>query len=457
MITSILMDLDNTLIALGSAHYEALNAALREVDPAYEISLAEHVSTYDALSTRKKLSMLVKAKGFREDKIEQVFARKQFFTMEFIKNSLKPDLVLRSTLEVLAKKYRLFVVSNSIRETIEEALKALGIRDLFEGITSNNDVTFPKPAPFIYLHTLLVHHIEPHEAIVVEDAPHGITAGLTAGLHVCSVTGPHDITVDKIEAFIQSCPKPNIKYPGKGVINIVVPASGLGSRFKNAGYKDSKPFINVLGKFMLQHVVESLNIDAHYIFILQESDVEKYHADIVLPLIAPHCTIVTTKGLTEGAACSVLLAKQIIDNDCQLVIANSDQRFLYNSLEFFHKMNSWKADGGLLTFEDLSQDKKWSFCKTDENGNVLYVREKDSTVGPVANTGLYWFKKGSDFVKAAEQMIAKNIRANNEFYIAPVYNEMIEDQKLIKHVHCEGFIGLGTPEDLENYVESMKK
>jgi hypothetical protein len=116
-------------------------------------------------------------------------------------------------------------------------------------------------------------------------------------------------------------------------------------------------------------------------------------------------------------------------------------------------MNEQNLDGGIVSFK--STHPKWSYAKTDNNGFVLEVAEK-KTISDIATVGIYYWKKGSDFVKYAEQMIDKNIRVNNEFYVCPVYNEAILDGLKFKTFDVPKMWGLGTPEDLDYYLEMNK-
>jgi len=204
---------------------------------------------------------------------------------------------------------------------------------------------------------------------------------------------------------------------------------------------------------MIQVVVDNLNIEATYIFVVQKEHREKYNLDTLLNLITPGCKIVEVDGITEGAACTTLLAKEYINNDAPLVMANSDQFLEWDSNEFMYKMIEHKVDGGIVTF--TATHPKWSFAKLNENGFVTEVAEKNP-ISDVATVGVYYWAQGKDYVKYAEQMIEKNVRVNNEFYVCPVFNEAIGDGKQIKTFHIEKMWGLGTPEDLKYYLENHK-
>jgi dTDP-glucose pyrophosphorylase len=233
-------------------------------------------------------------------------------------------------------------------------------------------------------------------------------------------------------------------------MNILIPMAGAGSRFEQAGYTFPKPLIEVHGKPMIQKVVENLNIDGRYIFLVQKEHYERYALKYLLPLIAPGCDIIQVDGVTEGAACTTLLAKKFIDNDTPLITANSDQFIEFLDDNWTEELS---GDGGLLTFN--ATHPKWSFAKINDIGYVTEVAEKQP-ISDIATVGVYHWSKGSDYVKYAEQMIEKDIRVNNEFYVCPVFNEAIQDGKKIKIIPIKKMWGLGTPEDLRYFLTHYK-
>lgn len=228
--------------------------------------------------------------------------------------------------------------------------------------------------------------------------------------------------------------------------------AGLGSRFSEAGFTFPKPLIEVQGQPMISKVIESLNLQGRYIFLVQKSHYEKYHLDNLLNLIAPGCKIIQIDGITEGAACTALKARELINNNKPLVIANSDQFIKWNSLETISDFNDY--DGGILTFKSIHP--KHSFVKLDSMGFVKEVAEK-KPISSDATVGIYHWKRGEDFVKYAETMIKKNIRTNNEFYICPVYNEAIKDGLKIKTSLVDEMWGMGTPEELSIFLNQINR
>jgi hypothetical protein len=199
---------------------------------------------------------------------------------------------------------------------------------------------------------------------------------------------------------------------------------------------------------MIQLVVDSLGIDGNYIFLVQKDHRVKYHLDDVLDEIAPGCKIVEIDGLTDGAARTTLFAKDLIDNDTPLLIANSDQVIVWSPSAFTATLASVDA---VALFK--ADDSKWSYSKI-EDGFITEIAEK-KVISDNANVGIYGWAKGSEYVKCAEQMIAKDIKTNNEFYIAPVYNEAIADGHKVVPYFVEEMHGIGTPEDMNNYINGV--
>jgi dTDP-glucose pyrophosphorylase len=239
-------------------------------------------------------------------------------------------------------------------------------------------------------------------------------------------------------------------------MNIIIPIGGKGERFLNCGYKEKKPLINIFGKQMISWVVSNFdsNIEKEFIFICRKEHEEKYRISEQLNEITNgNCKIIYVDHLTEGAACTTLLAEEFIDNS-NLIIANSDQFVKWSFDDFYNKSKSF--DACILTFE--SDDKKYSYAKLNEYRLVSEVAEK-KVISENATVGIYFWKHGSDYIKYAKQMISKNIRVNNEFYVCPVFNEALLDNKkiAIHSIDKTHMWGLGVPEDLEFFLKNYKR
>ena len=207
--------------------------------------------------------------------------------------------------------------------------------------------------------------VNPDETVIVEDSHIGRKAAQSSGATLCAVRDVDDVTYDHIKKHIDKVNNSvNLKPKWQGgKMNVLIPMAGAGSRFEKAGYTFPKPLIEVNGKPMIQIVVENINIDAKHIFVVQKSPYEKYNLATVLNNISPDCEIVQVEGVTEGAACTTLLAKQFIDNEEPLLMANSDQFVEWDSNEFMYSMVGDNIDGGMLTFR--SNHPKLRYAKLD--------------------------------------------------------------------------------------------
>lgn len=448
----VIFDLDGVLIDSREMHYEALNKALENVDPKFVISKEDHLSLYDGLPTSRKLNLLTENKGLPVDKHQKIWEDKQKATLEIF-SKLDCDYELISYFSQLKDhNFQVAVASNSIRNTVKLVLLKLGILEFIDYYVSNEDVIRNKPFPEMYWKCMTACNAIPKNTVIFEDSHIGRQGAIDSGANLISIENRYDLTQNKINKVFEIFEKQTVDYiPWRSEkMNVLIPMAGAGSRFAQAGYTFPKPLIEVNGKPMIQVVVENLNIEANYTFIVQKEHYEKYSLQYLLNLISPNCNIVQVDGLTEGAACTTLLAKEFINTDEPLLIANSDQFIEWNSNECLYAFSADGIDGGLLTFYNCHS--KWSFAKLGQDGFVSEVAEK-KPISTNASTGIYYWAKGSDYVKYAEQMIEKNIRTNNEFYVCPVFNEAIQDGKRIRMKQIERMWGLGTPEDLNYFLE----
>ena len=451
----VIFDLDGVLIDSREMHYEALNRALGNVSWDYVISREEHLSLYDGLPTSRKLTMLTEKKGLPVDRHQQIWEDKQKETLEIF-SDLEHDYELMHYFQQLkARGYQVAVASNSIRNTVKLVLLRLGLLEFIDYYVSNEDVVRNKPFPEMYWKCMTACNALPKDTIIFEDSHIGRQGALDSKAHLIPIENRYDLNQEKIEKVFKIFASKKLTIvPWKSEkMNVLIPMAGAGSRFATAGYTFPKPLIEVNGKPMIQVVIENLNIEANYTFVVRKEHYEKYSLQYLLTLIAPGCNIVQVDELTEGSACTTLLAKQYIDNDAPLLLANSDQFMEWNSNECLYAFNADGIDAGILTFK--ATHPKWSYAKIGEDGFVSEVAEK-KPISDNATVGVYYWKKGSDYVKYAEQMIEKNIRTNNEFYICPVFNEAIADGKKIRVKEIEKMWGIGTPEDLNYFLENYK-
>lgn len=450
----VIFDLDGVLVSTKETHYAALNEAIRTVAGSqYTITEHEHVNVYDGMTTWKKLALLTETKGLDSSFHQRIHDLKQRLTVEKI-SGIRPKENITKTIESLKiDGHAIACCSNCIRASVYGMLYNLGILPKFDLMLSNEDVSNPKPHPEIYWTAMSKLGFTPEETVIVEDSPHGLLAAQRSGAKVVQVKTPEDVTYSRLHPFLKTrTPMKPIWQDEK--LNILIPMAGAGSRFEQAGYTFPKPLIEVNGKPMIQVVVDNLQMKGNFIFLTQKSHRKKYNLDSMLSLITSSPTVLEVDGVTEGAACTTLLAKDEINNDNPLIIANSDQYVEWCSSEFMYKMQEQDLDGGILTFK--ATHPKWSFARTDENDRVVEVAEKDP-ISDNATVGIYYWKRGSDYVRCAEKMIAKDIRYNGEFYVCPVYQQAVEEGLNVKIFEIEKMWGLGTPEDLNRFLDNEKR
>lgn len=454
MIKLIVFDLDGVITDTKHIHFEALNDALSEIDTKYVISYEDHLSIFDGLKTSKKLEILTIRKGLPKETYQKINARKQEITIDLFSKLSKNPTMIEVFKSLRKDGYMIGCCTNSIARTAYTALASIGVLPYIDLILTNDDVKNCKPHPEIYWKIMSMVSLTPEEVLIVEDSPKGLASAYRSGASVLRVDNPSCVSYEGIINEIKKGSTMKKKWTDKK-LNILIPMAGAGSRFEKAGYSFPKPLIDVKGKPMIQIVVEGLGIEANYIYVVQSEHKKKYNLETLLNLITPGCSIIEIDGVTDGAARTTLLAKNFINNDNPLIITNSDQFVDWDSLDFMYVVKEKSVDGAIVTFK--STHPKWSFAKVDGNRKITEVAEKNP-ISTYATAGIYYWKHGKDYVISAEKMIAKNIRTNNEFYVCPVYNEAILDGKFILNypIKENAMWGLGTPEDLNYYLNNYK-
>jgi NDP-sugar pyrophosphorylase family protein len=241
-------------------------------------------------------------------------------------------------------------------------------------------------------------------------------------------------------------------------MNILIPMAGRGERFSNNGFDIPKPLIELEGKTMIELAIKSLNIEGNYIYVTYRYTNKEFNQKLeeILNRITPNCTIIKIDYITEGPASSALLAKKYIDNEEELIITNCDQIMSWDSKNFLEFIKKTDKEGIVVTYN--SSTEKNSYVKLNEIGDAIELAEK-KVISEFSLNGIHYWKKGKYFVESAEDMISKNIRVNNEFYISMTYNEMIEKKLKVSNYHIinNHHHAVGTPEDLKEYLKNGSK
>lgn len=460
-IKCVIFDLDGVIVDTRNLHFKSFRDSVQTLVPGFTVS-EDWYHSYDGISSRQKLDILTRESGLPRESHDDIMSMKEELTLKLIDREVRPDYEKLKLFHAVKSCHdvKIVIASNSRRSFIEAIVKRLEIGNKVDVLIGGDEVKFPKPNSQIYLKVMADLAVSPHETVIFEDAPAGQKAALDSGAHLVQVKNTGDVTYPWVIREIRNAERNNrynqfdatILY-GLKKINVVVPMAGLGSRFQKAGYTIPKPFIPIRGKSMVQVTIDSVGIPGNYVYCVQREHLEKF--DVSMRELVNHGDhTVPIDGLTEGAACTVLKAKQYIDTDDPLFIVNSDQYIEWDFTRFMIEALKQNVDGGIVTFE--ASGPKWSYAKTEsDHSNVVTEVAEKNPISTHATVGIYYWRRGSDFVKSAEKMIESDTRVNGEFYIAPTYNEAIRDGKKIIIFSCERMLGLGTPEDLDAHVSLL--
>lgn len=239
--------------------------------------------------------------------------------------------------------------------------------------------------------------------------------------------------------------------------SILIPMAGIGSRFAKAGFDKPKPLIDVLGSPMVSWAMKSFDFldrlkNYQIIFVILEEHNAMYKLeDKLKEIFGDMVKVVVAEKVTRGQAETCLLAKKYIDNYNKLFIYNCDT---YSISKIWDLIEAENPDGILPVFE--ADDARYSFVKLDEYGYVCETAEK-KVISNLATSGMYYFRRGADFVLAAENMLNNLATQNGEFYVAPCYNELLKSGKKIKTIMVDKNYVMGTPEELDAFIKNYRQ
>lgn len=283
-----------------------------------------------------------------------------------------------------------------------------------------------------------------------------ILEGRTVGVHAIPESAYHSLySPQRLELYERDLQAARAARGAGGAVQLVIPMAGRGSRFAEAGYERPKPLIDVAGAPMIARVIDNLRAPGARTLLIARQDLVDAEPEFSALTRRARAEILPIDLVTEGAACTVLLARAWLDPDAPLLLANCDQIVDFDCAAFVADAQGRDLDGSILCFREPGRDPKWSFARTGADGLVTEVREKQP-ISDLATVGLYYFARARDFIDFAVDMIARNERVNGEFYVAPVYNHAIAAGARIGvyEVAAEAMHGLGTPDDLQAYLKT---
>lgn len=236
----------------------------------------------------------------------------------------------------------------------------------------------------------------------------------------------------------------------------IVPMAGGDAAFREQGYGYCKSLIEVGGKPLVEHVWENLrSLPAdQFVFLVRKEDCQRFHLADVIRLLDPRAVVVQVEEPTGGAACTVLLAIEQIAGADELVVTNGDQLIVGHFGSAVGQFRKRDLDGGTIVFDSVHP--RWSFVLTDEDGLVIEAAEK-RPLSRMATAGFYYFRRGADFIEAACAMVRKDAHVNGQFYVCPVFNEMILRGARIgvARIDRDAYLSLATPQNVEEYEKRL--
>ena len=244
-------------------------------------------------------------------------------------------------------------------------------------------------------------------------------------------------------------------------MNVLVLMAGRNDSFADAGYMYPKNLVEIAGLPLIEHVIgnlaklSSLEKEIKFLFIIRSDENARHHTGGVIQLLIPDAEILEVQDATAGAACTALLAIEHINNEEPLLICNGDQIVETDLAAMIGDYRSRGLDGGIVTFEAVHP--RWSYVRLGDDGLVQEAAEK-RPISKNATAGMYWFARGSDFVRGCMNMIRKDANVDGVFYLCPVYNQLILEQKKIgvwKIVRDE-YRSLATPRSVFEYEAYLK-
>ena len=199
--------------------------------------------------------------------------------------------------------------------------------------------------------------------------------------------------------------------------------------------------------------MRSLNPDS-WIFCVKESDIKQFRVDTVIKQLVPNATVISIAKQTRGAICTALLAVGNINNNDELILMGVDDFVSESTLKIVNGFRKKSADAGTVSF--TSVHPRYSFAKTDDTGDVVQVEEK-LPISKNALVSFYYFRKGTDFVDCAMDVIRKDNPVNNAFYISQTLNEMIlRQKKIVMHkISNDAFHPLKNEQQLVQYIDEL--
>jgi NDP-sugar pyrophosphorylase family protein len=238
----------------------------------------------------------------------------------------------------------------------------------------------------------------------------------------------------------------------------LIPMAGVGSRFRNFGYRVAKPLIPVSGMPMVIRAASSLPAANKWIFIARTEDVKKHPVELTIKRRYPDAIILSINESTTGQAATCLHAEDLLNSESALLIASCDYEHFYDDVKLQRLINDDSIDGIIWTYRmDMSMahnPNAFAYCVTENDDiTVIQVVEKQTISNRPSKdplvVGTFWFRKSSDFTAGARTMIDNGIMIKGEHYVGTSINQLINDGKRFVIFDVDQWISFGDPHELK--------
>lgn len=249
------------------------------------------------------------------------------------------------------------------------------------------------------------------------------------------------------------------KNSAKGFnVHIIIPMSGVGKRFIDAGYDTPKPLIEIDGKSIIQHVVELFPGESKFTFICNETHLDTTDMRNKLQHIAPQGKIVSIPNHKKGPVFAVSEILDHIDDNEEVIVNYCDFGTYWNYRDFLKHTRDRSADGAIPAYKNFHPhmlgSTNYAFMRDHEQW-LLEIKEKEpftsNRMNEYASNGTYYFKKGEYIKKYFPLLMEKNIHLNGEFYVSLIYNLLVQDKLNVSIYNIQHMLQWGTPQDVEEY------
>lgn len=241
-------------------------------------------------------------------------------------------------------------------------------------------------------------------------------------------------------------------------MKIVIPMSGMGNRFVQAGYKTPKPLIEMDGIPIIEHVVRMFPSEEDFIFICNSKHLKETNMRAILERIAPKGTIVEIPPHKKGPVYAVHCVEALLKDEEEVIVNYCDFSCYWNYADFLEHTRSRNADGCVPAYKGFHPHMlgttNYAFMRDNEQW-MLEIKEKepftDNRMEEYASMGTYYFKKGAYVKKYFKELMEKDINLNGEYYVSLIYNLLVENGLKVSIYDVQHMLQWGTPQDVEEY------